>query len=67
VAARGECNRAIQHLTKLHNQRYFMQVCEENATILHFIASDSGFDKLQFVVLGSGGGQFGRLDKLKFA
>jgi transcriptional regulator of arginine metabolism len=37
-----ELNRdfAIHHLTDLHNQRYFMQVCDENATIMHLLASE---------------------------
>ncbi len=56
-----ELNRdfAIHHLTDLHNQRYFMQVCDENATIMHLLASEGVFDKLQFVV-GSDGMRFGR-------
>jgi transcriptional regulator of arginine metabolism len=29
-------------LTDLHNQRYFMQVCDENATIMHLLASEGG-------------------------
>jgi len=54
LAARSESDRAIQRLTELHNNGYFMQVCDKNATILHFIASDGGTDfSLCLVVRGT--------------
>jgi len=44
---------AIIPLTNLHNTRYFMHVCEDNATNLHLSASEGGTD---FSLWSSGGG-----------